>query len=383
MTGFRTTLARLLSGQKVPHKRLVLVAGLAASIGILAYLVGHSLGPVAEVSGHIIWPWFMAAVACTIGSYLMIGLALGAVLSVLGFGLSFAEIMGIALVSTTANYFVSTAGVSGFALKAHLLRKRHVPYGITLTASVVSSAILYIVLAVIIGQGLVYLFVHLQGTTIAIMESALGLLILVAITVPLLMFFFNHELRGKMTRRLFHFANRGVFMVSKAEIPREDFEEFEEQLTDGLERIRQSKAGLARTIGYTAMDWMLCMATLYCAFRAVGVHVSVGDLSAGFTAGQAAALIPVLPGGLGLVEGSMATIFEGLGVAWEKALVAVLLYRFAYYALPGIVSVVVLWGLKVSEPTLIEETVRETLPEELRLQARKLERDQERRNRPR
>jgi uncharacterized protein (TIRG00374 family) len=320
----------------------------------------------------------LAAVACAGGSYLMIGLALCEILLMLGYGLTLAEVLGIALVGTTANYFVSTAGVSGFALKAHLLRKRSVPYGITVTASVLSSAIMYIVLAVIIGQGLVYLFINLRGTKIAVMESALGLLILLAITVPLLMFFFNHELRGKMTRKLFHWFNRGVFVVSKAEIPREDFVEFEAQLTEGLERVRKAKGGLSRPIAFTCLDWVLCMTTLYFAFRAVGVKVSVGHLSAGFTAGQAATLIPILPGGLGVVEGSMAAIFESLNVAWEKALVAVLLYRLAYYVLPGIMSVFVLWGLKVSEPTIIEETVLETLPEELRLQARGLEREQER-----
>jgi len=75
----------------------------------------------------------------------------------------------------------------------------------------------------------------------------------------------------------------------------------------------------------------------------------------------------------------MAAIFESLGVAWEKALGAVLLYRVCYYVLPGIVSVFVLWGLKVSEPSFMEEAVRDTLPEELRLQARGLERERARR----
>ncbi len=361
------------------RRRLVVLAGLCASCGILAFLIIHNIDALTRVGEGIVWGWVWAAAACAIGSYLMIGLALGEVLSLLGFGLRFAEVMGIALVSTTANYFVSTAGVSGFALKAHLLRKRGVPYGITLTASVLSSAIMYIVLAVIIGQGLVYLFLHLQGTKIAVMESALGLVILLVITVPLLMFFFNHELRGKMTRQLFHLLNRGVFVVSKAEIPREDFFEFEAQLNEGLERVRKAHGGLTKTIVFTCFDWVLCMTTLYFAFRAVGVRVSVGHLSAGFTAGQAATLIPILPGGLGVVEGSMAAIFESLGVAWEKALGAVLLYRVCYYVLPGIVSVFVLWGLKVSEPSFMEEAVRDTLPEELRLQARGLERERARR----
>jgi len=355
------------------HKKLVVAAGILVSGGILAALIFKNIHALLKVGQDIDWRWVWVAMGCSISSYVMIGLALEEVLAILGYVLSFPEMLGIALVSATANYFVSTAGVSGFALKAHLLRKRHVPYGITLTASVLSSAILYIVLAVIICQGLVYLCLHLHSKTMAIMESVLGLGVLLTVTVPMMVFFFSHELRSRMARQLFHWANHGVYFFSKSEIPREDFMEFEEQLTEGLERVRQGTHGLARTVVYTSLDWLLCMATLLFAFKAVGVNLPIGHLSAGFTAGQAATLIPILPGGLGVVEGSMAAIFQGLGIDWEKALVAVLLYRFAYYAVPGIISVFVLWGLKVSEPGLLEETVLDTLPEELRRQAEHLE----------
>ena len=116
---------------------------------------------------------------------------------------------------------------------------------------------------------------------------------------------------------------------------------------------------MTTTVLYTCVDWGLSMTALWCAFMAVGVQLSVGYLSAGFTTGMAATLIPFLPGGLGVVEGSMTAIFEGFGVQWEKAFVAVLLYRLTYYIIPGLISILVLWGLKVSEPALIEETAIE------------------------
>ncbi len=356
------------------RQRLILAAGVAVSGGILAWLVLHNLRAIERVGDGIRWLWVWVAVGCALGSYAMVGLALGEVLGLLGHVLSFAEVFGIAFVSTTANYFVSTAGVSGFALKAHLLRKRRVPYGTTLTASVLSSAILYIVLAVIILQGMIYLVLRLQGSRIAVMESALGLLILLGVTVPLLVVFFSERARGRIMKKVFHWANRGAFMFSKSEIPREDFVEFEQQLARGLDAIRTGKGELTRTLIWTCADWGLSMTTLYFAFRAVGLSLSVGHLTAGFTAGMAATLIPVLPGGLGVVEGSMAAIFNSLGVDWDKAFVAVLLYRMAYYALPGLISVFILWGLKVSEPALIEDTVRENMPEELKLRALELER---------
>lgn len=336
-----------------PRRRgLLIAAGLLLSLGLLAGLVLTHLDALERVGSSVRWPFVAAALACALGSYAMVGLALREVLGLLGYALPAPVVFGIAMVSTTANYVISTAGLSGFAVKAHLLRKRHVPYGTTVMASVVSSVVLYLVLGVIIAQGLLYLLLRLHGTRIAVMEGLVGLAVLLATSVTLLVFVVHRELRGRLTRWLFHKVNRAAFSLSKSEIPPEDFAQFEAQLGEGLERIRQNKGRLTWTIAYTALDWCLALLCLHFAFAAVGVRLSVGHLSAGFTIGQAATLIPFLPGGLGAMEGSMAAVFEGLGVSWDAALVAVLLYRLAYYVVPGIFSVFVLLGLKLSEPSL-------------------------------
>ncbi|MBI3547412.1 MAG: flippase-like domain-containing protein [Elusimicrobia bacterium] len=357
------------------RRRQILVAsGLLASVGILAYLIGNHLPKVLAVVGTVDWHFLVAALACSVASYVMMGLALWEILALLGYPRSFSEVLGITYVSTTANYLVSTAGVSGFALKAHLLRKRNIPYGATVIASVVSTALMYFVLGVLIFQGTLYLFFRLQGGRIAVLEGVLGLGILSVTSVPLLMFFFNRELRGRITQKLFHWINHASFLFSKKQIPREEFVEFEEQLNQGLALIRLHKGRLTRAIGYTCLDWCFAMGVLYFGFKAVGSDLSVAYLSVAFAVGQATTIIPLLPGGMGAMEAVMATTMESLGTVWEEALVAVLVYRLAYFVLPSIGSIFILWGLKVSEPKWVEETVFESLPEELRRQALQIER---------
>jgi len=337
--------------------RKIITIGILASVALMVYLVGHRLPSLMRIVGNLEWKWVVAALVCSLLSYFMVGLALRQVLALLGHSLPFPVVLGIALVSTSVNYFVSTAGVSGFALKAHLLRKRGVPYGTTVLASVVSSAILYLVLALILGQGLLYLIFHLRGARLAIMEGAVGLGLLLATTVALTILAFDHELRSRVTRAAFHRINRLVFSFSRKEIPHEEFAQFERQLATGLGTIHQFKGRLTKTIVFTGLDWIMAMLTLHYCLRAVGVlHLPVGHLLAGFTAGQATTLIPALPGGLGAMEGSMAAIYSGLGVDWDDALMAVLLYRAAYYVIPGILSVFVLWGLKMSEPDIMKAT---------------------------
>ena len=358
-------------------RRFAIVGGCLASLGLLAYLIGGHLAALLRIGAQLEWSCVAAAALCALISYFMVGLALREVLALLGHSLPFPGVLGLALVSTSVNYFVSTAGVSGFALKAHLLRKRQVPYATTVMAAVVSSAILYFVLAVILGQGMVYLVMHLRGARIAIMEGVVGLGLLLATSVALMVFAFNHKLRGRVTRATFHRLNRVVFSFSKREIPREEFVEFEHQLAAGLGTIHHHKGRLTKTIAFTGLDWVMAMLTLHFCLRAAGVlHVPVGHLIAGFTAGQATTLIPGLPGGLGAMEGSMAATYSSLGVDWDTALMAVLLYRAAYYLLPGILSVFVLWGLKMSEPDIMKETVLTTLPDELKRKARELDHGQ-------
>ena len=45
-------------------------------------------------------------------------------------------------------------------------------------------------------------------------------------------------------------------------------------------------------------------------------------------------LISVVPGGLGIMEASMAALYVSLGVPLAEALVALLAYRIFYYFLP-------------------------------------------------
>ncbi|MBI5624800.1 MAG: flippase-like domain-containing protein [Elusimicrobia bacterium] len=364
---------RMLAGRRIPHKNLVLAAGIVISLSILGSMILSHVGGLMPVAERISWRFVAAALAASMLSYLMVGLALWEVLRLLGHRISFAEVFGIGFVSNTANYLVSSAGISGFALKAHLLHKRGVPYGTTVTASVVSSAILYFVLAAIIFQGLIYLVLRVKGAHIQVMESAVGLVVLLLTALFMLKLFFDREIRSKLTAKAFRLINHGAYLFSAKEIPQEDFDRFEEQLENGLSFIRTEKGRLTRAIAYTCLDWGFCMLTLHYGFQAVGQHVALGPLSTGFAVGQAATLIPLLPGGLGAMEAGMAAVYEGLGVPWENAVVASLIFRIAYYIGPGLLSFFLLWGLKVSEPAFVEETVEDILPEELKLKAEELE----------
>ena len=58
-----------------------------------------------------------------------------------------------------------------------------------------------------------------------------------------------------------------------------------------------------------------------------------------------ASLVSLAPGGIGILEGSMTGVFVTLGIPLETAVVAVLIFRFAYYAVPFLVSLIFFRGM--------------------------------------
>jgi uncharacterized protein (TIRG00374 family) len=59
----------------------------------------------------------------------------------------------------------------------------------------------------------------------------------------------------------------------------------------------------------------------------------------GFGVGLFISLVSFVPGGLGVMEGSMTAVFVSLGVPLHKAVVAVLIFRLSYHVIPLVVSV--------------------------------------------
>jgi uncharacterized protein (TIRG00374 family) len=86
------------------------------------------------------------------------------------------------------------------------------------------------------------------------------------------------------------------------------------------------------------VDWTVTMLILYAGFVTVHYPIPLSFVVVGFAVGIILSLVSFVPGGLGVMEGSMAAIFASLSVPFETAVVAVLIFRLAYYVLPMIIS---------------------------------------------
>lgn len=118
---------------------------------------------------------------------------------------------------------------------------------------------------------------------------------------------------------------------------------------------RSTVTVVAISVGVWACDF-LC---LICSFGAIHAQVPWGGVLLAYGAAQAASALPIVPGGLGIVEGSLAVILSAYGVARVPAITAALAYRLVSFWLSiavGWVSVGVIAyrGRRRGEPVLPE-----------------------------
>jgi putative heme transporter len=107
-----------------------------------------------------------------------------------------------------------------------------------------------------------------------------------------------------------------------------------ERLVDRIQAVRPTPLQWAEAFGLAFLNWLETCACLAAVIIALGGHVPWRGLLVAYTLAQVAASIPITPGGLGVVEGSLTALLVAYGLKTDLALAAVLLFR-----------VVSFWGL--------------------------------------
>jgi len=347
------------------RKHILVIISCIISISVLVWFIYDGKDNFLKIWREVNTFYLILALLSSAIIYVFMGLSLWETLKLLGHKINIGACMSIAFVSTTVNYLISTMGVSGFALRAHLLGKRGVPLGISVMASIVISVLLYAVLFAIILQGSLLLVFSSGMSKEQMIQNFAAVIGIALIGAAVTAFFFNSEFRYKGMRKMFLLINKVIYKLFGALIPKNNFSAFAAQLDNGIKTIHKNKSKMTATIAYICGDWVFTILILYLAFLAIGIKIGIGILLAGFALGMATTLIPVLPGGIGAMEIAMATVFSQAGIDWDAALMAALIYRFVYYIIPGILSIFVYWGLKISEPqTLRKNRAKEYLENE-------------------
>ncbi len=102
-----------------------------------------------------------------------------------------------------------------------------------------------------------------------------------------------------------------------------------------------------RVFAWALLNWLLDMAALWVFLLAFDAEIDLRNLIVAFGLANIMAVVPITPGGLGIVEGIYIPTLVGFGLTRSVATVGVLSYRIAQYWMPLIVGAIVYLSLRV------------------------------------
>ena len=118
-------------------------------------------------------------------------------------------------------------------------------------------------------------------------------------------------------------------------------------LGNRLEGLIADRQLLWRVAGWALANWLFDMAALFVFLRAFGGHIAIDGLIVAFGLANVMAVVPITPGGLGIVEGIYIPTIVGFGLSRSSATVGVLTYRLAQFWLPILVGAACYLSLRV------------------------------------
>jgi len=344
----------------VSSSHLVSWAVLVGIGALLLLFASSDLGELWRVTTAInpvllIVPFFFA-----LASYVTMSLSYAGISHAAGARVPFWEMFKVTIVGNTVNYIVTTGGLSGFAVRMYFFIRMGVPSGTAVIISLIQTFITNVVLllCVVFGFGYLLLSHEVEGVVFGAMAAFLAVSVLA--TTIALMLLWNRRLRRRTLFVLAEMSNAFMHRFMPARKPaRVKIWRFQRNLNRGIEFLMRRKRHMIMPTLWIVGDWAATIMILHSAFWIIGAPVALSIVIVGFSIGIVLSFVSFVPGGLGIMEGSMAAIFVSLAVPLESAVVAVLIFRIAYYFMPMVISVFFFRNMLVQGTRQAEESAGE------------------------
>jgi uncharacterized protein (TIRG00374 family) len=304
------------------------VAVLVVLMAVLVAAVATDWANARRVPRAADWRLLTPALAVTALSYLCSSAAYAQACRAFSVAGRTTRLLLAGFVSMAVNNLI-TLGGAGYAVGAILLRDRDTGLRDIAAASAFNSYLYFAVGTTCLPLSLLYVVAgrHLPQRAEAglVLVVSLGCMLAVLINLAVFLPRFRSALLrflGRAFRRLTRLDVEGRLMA------------FDDSLTHGLAVLRDRPGRLLGLLTAIVGDWLFCVAAVWFCFAALGIRLHFGVMLSGFFIGIAAGALSMLPGGMGVQDGSMAGVYALLGVPFGPALLATVLFRITYYLIP-------------------------------------------------
>jgi uncharacterized protein (TIRG00374 family) len=262
-------------------------------------------------------------------------LTLRAVYRLLGLEASLRQLLPLAISSNFLNVVAPSGGMGGMALFVSDARERRLSRARVTLAGVLFVLFDYFAFLCVLALGWVVLLRRNNLTAVEVAASLLllaaalslaGLLVLGASAPPA----FERVLRWAaraVNRLAWPLMRRPYLSEARAQ-------EFAAEAAEGLQALRTDWQGYVPPAVLALLGKGQLILILLLVFLAFGVPFSAGTLVGGYSIGQLFTMVSPTPGGIGVVEGTMALGLVSLRVPVRAATIITLAYRGLTFWLP-------------------------------------------------
>ncbi len=298
---------------------------------------------VRDVLSHADWRWMPLALAITIVSYLCLSFSFASINQIFHIRMDWRSLLYVGFVSSAM--IAAVGGLAGHAVRLLLMNRRGLATGDALAPSLFHAYLESLVFFGLIPIGLGYLlFTHPLSPAAALWLSVGTIVLGLAFAATAVVFFY------RPVRSFAIWLVRSVWRrVTRRDIG-SSLEDFEATLTGGLAVLRDRPLALGFPAALVLLDRISRVALVWVCFQALGSDAGLGVIATGFAVGVVAGVMSMVPGGLGVQEGSMAGTYHLLGVPLEEAVLASALFRAVYYMAPFAASLGFYRGMLRTRP---------------------------------
>jgi len=289
------------------------------------------------------WRYIPVVLAATFGAYGCASLGFTVLGGVFNLGVKRFTLFRVGMITLPINNMIRIGGAAGHSIRVALLHDRHVAGEDALAASIFHSYLYTVSFVAGLPVSLIYLFATRNLSEGQEIGFGIGLVVSLAMFGTATMVVFHHPFRAKLLGWIAQAANR----VLEKDLD-DTFEQFDASLLKGRHVFRTGQG--AYVVLLILGDWALSILAVYFCFAAFGSIPKTSVLVLGYFAGVSLGTVSMIPGGLGVQDGSMAGVYHLLGFPFQGALLGTILFRILYYLVPAVISVGLYWNLLRKRP---------------------------------
>ena len=312
--------------------------GLAVWLALIVFLSGTVLVALdwenyVRVLSQAAWMPLLGALALTVVSYVCVSSAFALVARLLDIQMSYRALIGTGFVTIVMNHVLTTGGIAGYSIRYFLMRKHGVALKDVVAASILHFYITSLDMLIMLPVGFLYLYNHADLPSGIAAAVAVLTLVMTIIAVFASAIIFVKKWRGRFIGVVVHTVRFAIHRDLSKTLRR-----FDDTLTRGVTEMRHQPLTVIRIVVLSWIDWFASVWVVWLCFDALGEPMRFGVILSGYVIGVMTGVLSMLPGGLGVQEGSMAGIFTLLGSSFQQALLTSILFRAIFFLLPYAVS---------------------------------------------